>query len=246
MTDVGDETAVLIVAHGERGGRADNRLLLSLRDAVAGRTGLRSLHAGVLNGAPSIEEALQALAAERPRRLLVYPFFMSDGYFTRTVVPQRIAAAGNGMPWQLLAPLGLDPALAALIEHRALAEATAAGWPPQRSRLLLVGHGSSKSDASARATRAAAAAVGKASKFAAVATAFLEEPPFLADALADDSDPTIVVGFLSGEGLHGRDDIPAAISQARSALRYAGPIGAAAGVDALIAAAISAALRPSA
>lgn len=200
--------AVVLVAHGERGGRGGNALLTAHAERVARDLGGGLTFAGVLSGTPAFEDALGAAQATGAREILIYPFFMSDGYFVRTVVPQRIEKCGLTRASRLLDPrLGLDPGLPALIHARGRAECAAAGWLAGSSRLLIVGHGSSKLDASARATRMAAAAVAKLGEFAAVETAFLEEPPWLADALTDPR-PSVITGFLSGEGLHGHEDIP--------------------------------------
>ncbi len=232
----GTGIGVVIVGHGERGGNADNQVLLKLRDGVAAATGLTAVEAGVLNGEPTFEHALDALARAGCREILIYPFFMSGGYFVGTAVPDRIALVGLVLPWHMLPPLGLDPALPAVIHRRALAEAHAVGWIPSSTRLLLVGHGSAKSRASAEATEKAAVAVAAFGQFNVVETAFLEEPPFVADRTGRDRGQTLVIGFFSAEGLHARDDIPEAI--AGTDAHYSGPIGADPAIAELAAAAV--------
>ncbi|MEQ1615091.1 MAG: CbiX/SirB N-terminal domain-containing protein [Hyphomicrobiaceae bacterium] len=232
----GTGIGVVIVGHGERGGNADNRVLLKLRDGVAAAIGLATVEAGVLNGEPTFEHALDALARAGCRELLIYPFFMSGGYFVRTAVPDRIARVGVPLPWHMLTPLGLDPALPTVIHRRALADAQLAGWIPSNTRLLLVGHGSTKSRASAEATDNAAVAVAAFGQFNVVETAFLEEPPFIVDRIGRDRGQTLVIGFFSAEGLHARDDIPEAI--AGTDAHYSGPIGAEPAIVELAAAAI--------
>ena len=131
--------------------------------------------------------------------LLVYPVFMSDGYFVRHVLAQRVAAAA-GPSARTLAPLGLDPSLPPLMMREALAAAARAAFDAGSARLLVVGHGSSSrpNGASARATRRAAQLLAMTRTFADISVAFLEEPPFLTDCLADGSRPTVVLGFFSG------------------------------------------------
>ncbi len=242
MGDAACDVDVLIVAHGERGGRADNQVLLTLRDRVAAMTAVGAVHAGALNGEPTVEQAWAAIEQRRCKAVLVFPFFMSDGYFVRTVVPQRLAATRSAIAWRILPPLGLDPGLPQVICGEAAEAARAVGWAASHTRLLLVGHGSKFSRASAQATHAAAAAVAALGKFRSVETAFLEEPPLVDTCLAADPAQTVVVGFLSGEGLHAGDDIPAAIARNGGRARYCGPIGAAAGVAGLVAGTIQNAL----
>lgn len=232
---------VFIVGHGERGGNADNQVLLTLRDRVASELVSTIVEAGVLNGDPGFEQALQELGRRGCHKVLLYPFFMSDGYFVRTALPERMERSGTAMTWRVLPPLGLDAAVPTLIIERALREAKVAGWAAPATRLLIVGHGSTKSRASAAATEAVAATVRTAQAFQAVETAFLEEPPFIAERIAGAARHTVVVGFFSAEGLHARDDIPAAI--AGTDIRYTGPIGGEPAVAGIAALAIRLAIR---
>ncbi len=236
------DTAVLVIGHGERGGRRDNALLLGVCDEVRSR-GFPRARTGVLSGEPSLEQALADLPAagagdEGEAAVVVYPFFMSRGYFVGRAIPDRLAKAGLAGHWHMLAPLGLDPGLPTIIRQSALAAAAGAGWRAAATRLLLVGHGSRSSSASADATRSAAAEVMALGGFGLVETAFLEEPPFYADVLPAGRLQTVVVGFFSGDGLHAGDDLPAPMAGAALPVVYTGPVGAAPGIGRLVAEAL--------
>jgi sirohydrochlorin ferrochelatase len=73
-----------------------------------------------------------------------------------------------------------------------------------------------------------------------VTTAFLEEEPFLEDALRASPAPTIVAGFFFGDGMHAGDDVPEAIEETGANAIYTGPIGNSPAIAPLIAAALSA------
>lgn len=234
------DVAVVIAAHGDRAGEEPNSLLLKHAAALHRSDAFRLVAAGVLKGSPSIEEALAAARDSGARHVALYPLFMADGYFTRTVLPERVRAAGLDGVAEILQPFGLDPAVPGLIGALARARADAAGWPPAASRLLLVGHGSKLGPASAEATRAAAQAVAAQGQWAAVETAFLEEPPFVADALSGGEAPSVVTGFFSGDGMHAGEDVPAAIRQSAATALYAGSVGSAPEVAAIIGRAIAA------
>jgi sirohydrochlorin ferrochelatase len=208
------DIAVLLAAHGDRGGDSPNATLLGHCAALHALGLFRSVHAGILRGEPVLEESVRAALATGARRLAVYPMFMADGYFTRQVLTQRLAALEMPIDVHILPPLGADPRLPGLMLAQALAAAESAGLEPQSSRLLVVGHGSKIGPASADATRAVAAAMAKEGRFATVETAFLEEAEFLADALARAAGPTVVSGFFSGDGLHAAEDVPEAIAEA--------------------------------
>jgi sirohydrochlorin ferrochelatase len=115
-----------------------------------------------------------------------------------------------------------------------------AGLDPSASRLLVVGHGSKFGPRSAEATRAAAARIEQTRRFATVATAFLEEAPFLQAELPRENIPTVVTGFFFGDGMHAGEDVPAAIRETAANAVYAGPLGRSARIPALIAAALRA------
>lgn len=241
MSVTRNEIAVVLVAHGERGGDFSNGALHAHAEAVRASGGFAAVSSGVLNGTPTFEEALALAAHSAARHILVYPFFMADGYFSRQVVPRRIRAAGLDARCRVLQPLGLDPGLPELILAEALATAAGAGLDPAASRLLLVGHGSKGARASIRATEEVAARVAIGGRFQSVETAFLEEPPFLDDMLVGRRPPTVVVGFFSGDGLHAAEDVPEAIAAMAANAVYTGAIGSKPGIDNLIVAAVLAA-----
>lgn len=240
--DAAAQAGLILAAHGERQVAEPNRLLAGHAQALAGRLAPLRVACGVLNGDPSLESALAAIAGKALARLLVYPFFMADGYFVEQVLPGRIADAGIGVEPLILPPLGLDPGIEALMLDDALAAAKAGGLAPAESALLVVGHGSKFGPASADATRRMADRLRARSRFAAVETAFLEEPPFIADALEGRSDPVVVSGFFASDGMHSSRDVPEAIAKTKAEAVYTGPVGAKPEVRELVAAAVARAL----
>ncbi|HSM19375.1 MAG TPA: CbiX/SirB N-terminal domain-containing protein, partial [Hyphomicrobiales bacterium] len=102
-----------------------------------------------------------------------------------------------------------------------------AGEASGKTHLLLVAHGSSKSGESARAARAVAEKVAKLSDFVSVDVAFLEEEPFLDDALSGMPGPAVVLGLFAGDGLHAGEDLPATVAKSgRRDIVLCGPIAA--------------------
>jgi sirohydrochlorin ferrochelatase len=243
-----ENIAVVLAAHGDRGeahaaGRA-NQTLIMHRDRLRERSTFAAVTAGVLKGDLTLEAALSAADLPHVRHIAVFPMFMADGYFVRKILPQRISEAKLRRPVTLLRPLGLDPELVGLIAERAEAAAQGAGFQIRTSRLLLVGHGSELGPDSANATMAAVEALRARGTFNEVEAAFLEEAPFLSEALAVRRLPTIVAGFMSGDGLHAGEDIPAAIAESGANAIYSGPIGNSPEIPNLILKAIERALLP--
>lgn len=237
MTSHAQSLAAVLVSHGDRGGASPNAALEAQARAVRALTGLGIVVTGVLKGERTVEQALAEAAASRPARIAVYPLFMADGYFVEKV-RERVRAAGVTPEPNVLAPLGLDPALPDILVAEAVTIASREGIEPAASRLLIVGHGSKLGPASANATRKAAVRAALARRFASVATAFLEEEPFLEDALRASAAPTVVAGFFFGDGLHAGEDVPDAIADTGANAVYTGAIGNAPAVAPLIAAAL--------
>lgn len=232
-------TALILVAHGERQVADPNRLLADHAAALAGRLGSMRVSCGVLNGEPSLVSALAALAGAEVERLLLYPFFMADGYFVKQVMPERISESGIGLVPEILPPLGLDPGLGPLMMRDARAAAARAGFEPGKTRLLIAGHGSKFGPASANATIGMGERLAALGGFASVHPAFLEEPPFLADALAEAKGPVIVSGFFASNGMHSSRDVPDAIAGTGADAVYTGPVGGSEGVRDLVAASVA-------
>lgn len=229
--------AVVLASHGDRGGTSPNAALRAQAEAVRTLTG-HDVAIGVLKGEPTIEQALAEAAVSGAAHITVYPLFMADGYFVQKVLGDRILKAGLIPEPTLLPPLGLDPALPDLLIREAVVAAEKEGFDPSASRLLIAGHGSRLGPASATATRKAAARAALARRFASVTTAFLEEEPFLEDALRTHTVPTVVAGFFFGDGMHAGEDVPGIIADIGANAVYTGAIGNSPAVAPLIAAAL--------
>lgn len=229
------DTAVILAAHGDRGGASPNATLLGHCERLDRCATFHSVSAGLLRGEPSLEDAIRAAVDGGAKALVVYPMFMAEGYFTQKVLTQRISALEIPIDVLVLPALGGEPELPQLMLDAALAAAGQSGVVPQQARLLIVGHGSKTGPASADATRMVAHAIADFGRFRFVEAAFLEEPEFLSDALARSPGlPTVVSGFFSGDGLHAGEDVPEAIAETGGTAVYAGSIGALVQVTELI------------
>ncbi len=137
---------------------------------------------------------------------------MEDGYFSRVAVPRAVNAVSAGRTLRFCPPVGVHPGIGALIEQRVLAWCEATGLYPRSVSMLLVGHGSARAPGRITATHTHAAWLRGRDRFAAVQHAFLEEAPFVADALAGwRNRPVAVVGLFAGSGRHARDDLPGSL-----------------------------------
>jgi AsmA protein len=215
----------VLAAHGDRGGSLRNEGIARHVAALAGTNRFASVSGGVLNGEPSLEEALHQADASGAKQIIIYPLFMSAGYFVKTVLAERVSAAGLEKPTGILQPFGLDQRVPLLMLENALRAAKGAGLDPSQARLLVTGHGSKHGPENADATKRAARILAPHSPFARIETAFLEEATLIPDALKNYSGMSVVAGFFSGDGMHASMDIPTAIQQTGAKALYTGPVG---------------------
>lgn len=225
--------ALLIVAHGERGGAGTDRLVHDLVDRIRQSGQFRSVHACFISKEPTLTDTLVDLS---PGPVVVYPLFMSDGYFVRRAIPGAIAAVPaenrtGDRPVAITTPFGLSPYLPGLVVQLARETATGCGHSPRDCRVLLVAHGSKHDSASRQATLRLAGSLDRTESFAGIGQCFLEEVPFVDDRIAALQGPVIVVGLFAGEGMHGAVDLPGAVrNSGRNDIFLAMPLARAPGL----------------
>ena len=209
------DIAIVLAAHGDRAGEKPNATLLRHRDALGATGEFRCVTAGVLRAKPIGYRRRCPMASNsrmhwRPRsahRRATSRFFQCScltGTSPARCCPERVATADLTQMCTILPPLGLDRRLPGLMLCEALDAAVRAGVDPNAARLLIVGHGSRADPASAHATRRAAAAIMGLTRFSEVATAFLEEPAFLEDALTTARSPRSCRVLFRGGCARGR------------------------------------------
>ena len=214
------DTGLLICAHGVAGrpGAATRHA-----HAIAARHRFADVHACCLTGRPSVGEALEKLPGEV---VVLVPLLMAEGYAWNTLLPRALAAARGAERVTVRRPIGTHPGLAAVIERAAVEACAARRWETGATTLLLVGHGTGRDPHSSESLEAQARAIACARRFAEVVPAFLEQPTRLGEALAAlGNQRAVVVGLFADAGVHGEDDVRAAVEPIRARVHYAGPVG---------------------
>ena len=197
------------MAHGTQRYPDAGRSLHAHAAALRAEGRFADVAVGFLNGSPAPAEALASLAASVVH---VVPFFMEQGWFVREAVPRALGEV-PGRRLHYHPPVGTHSGLAALAAMRVQ---RAAGADAAHFAVLLAGHGSARAPGRPMALHRHADAVAAMGKFARVRAAFLEEPPFIQDALRDwRTLPVGVVGFFAGDGAHVREDLPALLAAER-------------------------------
>lgn len=216
------ETA-LIVAHGQPS------------DPEPAASALEYLAAAVASHLPGWDVGAATLAepGEMARAVagraagVVFPMFMTGGWFTRVQIPARLAEAG-ALGWTVLEPFGCDPA----VHDLCVSLAREAG----ADQVILAAHGSFKSAVPSDIARHVAGRIA-AETGARVAPGFIDQEPQLAT-LTGFGARTVCLPFFAAVGGHVSDDIPQALAAAGFLGRILPPVGLDARVPAIIAAAL--------
>jgi sirohydrochlorin cobaltochelatase len=231
---------LLLAAHGERRTDADNAGMARLTRSLANKGIAAEIGFGFIKGSPAVVDAIAMLMSQD---VVVYPFFLSDGYFTRVALPRLLMQAKQRDATRtisILPPLGLEPALADVIADEAVAAARSRANLPAETAIVLLAHGSKKDQASRMATEWLADRLRQRQCFGDTRIALLEEAPSLADATEDMSGLIIVIGLFAGEGMHGVDDAKRLVAELkRDDVMLIGPVGTFAGLEAVIASAVT-------
>jgi len=225
-------TAVLVVAHGDGGDARLNGNVQHLAGQLARRLDV-GVDWAVLKQPESFTAARARLGVAADGRVLVFPLFMSDGYFVRIKLPGILIDQGFA-DTERMTPFGLMEPLVDLIEHRLKSLASlSGGFAPHDLPILLVAHGSRSGEPASRQRAEAIAATLSLRGLGTIHLAFIEEPPSVAEQLAA-LDPTIVVGLFASQGTHALDDVKALVDARPGVLHHVAAIGTDAAVAEMV------------
>ena len=207
------DAALLIVAHGSTVNPDSSAPTLAHAAEIRRREVFADVECAFWKEEPSLRDALFLFDPERIREVYVVPNFISEGYFTQTVVPRELELNGrttkrsNGQIWKYCDPVGNHPMMTDLLLKRAHNVAPDA-FPPQTS-LLIVAHGTDLNENSAVAAKREAEKIRAFGKYATVLNVYMEEPPLVSDwRKLTESPNVVVVPFFISDGLHSYEDIP--------------------------------------
>ena len=203
----------MIVAHGSTVNPDSSKPTLKHAAEISRRNIFANVECAFWKEEPSLRDALFLFDPESIREVYVVPNFISEGYFTQTVVPRELELNGpttersNEQVWKYCEPVGNHPMMTELLLKRAREVAPDA--VPAKTSLLIVAHGTDLNENSAVAAKREAEKIRALGKYAAVLNVYMEEPPLVSDwrELTKTSN-VIVVPFFISDGLHSYEDIP--------------------------------------
>src|SRR5213082_1023157 len=148
-----NKTALLIVAHGSTVIPVSSAATLAHAAEIRRREIFAGVESAFWKEEPSLRDAIFLFDPELIREVCVVPNFISEGYFTQTVVPReldlngRVTKRPNGQIWKYCEPVGSDPRMTDLLLQRA--REIAPGVPEAETSLLIVAHGTDLNENSA-------------------------------------------------------------------------------------------------
>lgn len=212
------DSALVIVGHGSTLNPDSSAPTWALAEDIQQRGVFGEVHCAFWKEEPSLRQVL--FCCDR-RDVYVVPNFISEGYFTQTVIPRELGLDGpltrvGSRTVKYCAPVGSHARMTDLLLSRAAA--IAPGVPPLETALFIVGHGTGLNDNSAVAAKREVARIAALGRYGAVLAAYMEEEPLIAkwDTLSTMPN-VVVVPFFIADGLHSHEDIPVLLGIAGAA-----------------------------
>jgi len=207
------DAALLIIGHGSTVNPDSSAPTLAHAAEIRRRKVFADVGSAFWKEEPSLRDAIFLFDPETVREVYVVPNFISEGYFTQTVIPRelelngRITKRSNGQIWKYCEPVGNHPMMTDLLLQGA--REIAPNVPESETSLLIVAHGTDLNENSAVAAKREAEKIRALGRYADVLNVYMEEPPLVADWRKLTSAPNVVVvPFFISDGLHSYEDIP--------------------------------------
>ena len=208
-----NDTALLIVAHGSTVNPDSSAPTLAHAAEIRRRKIFANVGCAFWKEEPSLRDAIFLFDPESIRQVYVVPNFISEGYFTQTVVPRELELNGqitkrsNGQIWKYCEPVGNHPMMTELLLKRA--RDIAPDVDAAETSLLIVAHGTDLNENSAVAAKREAEKIQSLGKYATVLNVYMEEQPLVSDwRKLTKTRHVVVVPFFISDGLHSYEDIP--------------------------------------
>src|SRR5712691_9622086 len=175
--------ALLIVGHGSTVNPDSSAPTLAHAAEIRRRKMFAGVECAFWKEEPSLRDALFLFDPEMVREVYVVPNFISEGYFTQTVIPRELKLNGqmtkreSGQTWKYCEPVGNHPLMTELLVQRA--REIAPGAPEMETSLLIVAHGTDLNENSAVAAKREAEKIRALGRYANVLNVYMEEFPLV-------------------------------------------------------------------
>src|SRR6266852_9725091 len=149
--------ALLIVGHGSTINPDSSAPTLAHAAEIRRREVFVDVECAFWKEEPSLRDALFLFDPEEVREVYVVPNFISEGYFTETVIPRELELSGrmtkraNGQIWKYCEPVGNHSMMTNLLLQRA--HEIAPCIRESKISLVIVAHGTDLNENSAAAAK---------------------------------------------------------------------------------------------
>ncbi len=215
------DAALVVLGHGTTKNDGSARPVMQHAAELRRRGLFAEVHAAFWKQAPQVK---QVLLEVRSPRVFIAPVFISEGHFSREVIPRELGLdsdfrlqTANGKLFYCH-PVGTHPRMTEVILARAQAVVAQNPFPwspkPRDTTLVIAGHGTERNENSRKSIERKVELIRAQQLYAAVHAVFMEESPLIAESyqLA----PTrnlVVVPFFISDGLHTVEDIPVLLGE---------------------------------
>src|SRR5947199_9999606 len=178
-------SALLLVGHGSTVNPDSSAPTLAHAAEIRRRNIFGDVACAFWKEEPSLRDAIFLFDPNTIKNVYVVPNFISEGYFTQTVVPRelelngRVTKRSTDQVWKYCEPVGNHPMMTELLVRRA--REIAPNIPESDTTLLIVAHGTDLNENSAVAAKREAEKIRALGKYAAVLNVDREESPLLSD-----------------------------------------------------------------
>ena len=208
-----DAIALLIVGHGSTVNPDSSTPTLAHAAEIRRRKIFAEVECAFWKEEPSLRDALFFFKDPAIKQVYVVPNFISEGYFTQTVIPRELELNGretkrpSAQLWKYCEPVGSDSGMTQLLLKRA--HEIAPNAPERSTTLIIAAHGTDLNENSAVAAKREADNIRKLDRYASVLNLYMEESPLISDwRQLTDTENVVVVPFFISDGLHSYQDIP--------------------------------------
>ncbi len=219
--------ALVIAAHGSHRNPQSSQPAVDHGRRIRRLDAFDAVRAAFWKEAPHFREILRTLAVDD---VYVVPLFVSEGYFTETVVPRELRLDGwtpdrwdsdgldasavtlpardTGQRVHYCGPVGTHDAMTDVIVRRAETVTDDPAVGPGTG-LAVVGHGTDRNEHSAKAIEYHADRIRDRDRFDEVTALFMDEAPSV-ETLTDHvtSENIVLVPLFVADGYHTQEDIP--------------------------------------
>jgi sirohydrochlorin cobaltochelatase len=195
--------ALVLVGHGSARNPNTRLPLCHVVQEIKRRGHYDEVRCGLLKQEPRVCNTLDPLTSGT---IIIVPFFISDGYYTRNVIPCCLGL-GKETPGRRLIytrAIGSHPLFADLL----VSHAREAGWT-SGDALVVLGHGTPKNPASGVNVYLQADRIRRRMPGEEILTSFIDEPPFVTKVWSLTQKKRIfIVPLFVGDGWHVTETIP--------------------------------------